>query len=129
MAIILFDGECNLCNSSVQFIINKDPDGYFQFASLQGKTGQKLLKKCTIYHEIDSIVLIENDRFYIKSSAALKICKKLKGIWKLCSIFEIIPPFIRDCFYDIVAKNRYKWFGRKESCMVPTLTVKKRFLD
>lgn len=129
MAIILFDGECNLCNSSVQFIIKKDPEGYFQFASLQGKTGQKLLKKCNIYHEINSIVLIENDRFYTKSSAALKICKKLEGIWKLCAIFEVIPTFIRDFFYDIVAKNRYKWFGRKESCMVPTLTVKKRFLD
>lgn len=129
MAIILFDGECNLCNSSVQFIIKKDPEGYFQFASLQGKTGQKLLKKCNIYHEINSIVLIENDRFYTKSSAALKICKKLEGIWKLCVIFQVIPPFIRNFFYDIVAKNRYKWFGRKESCMVPTLTVKKRFLD
>ena len=127
--VILFDGVCNLCNHSVQFILKRDPQGYFKFASLQGETGQKLLKKYGIRTEIDSFVLIENDKSYIKSSAALHVSQNLTQPWKSLVILRFIPPFIRDFLYDIVAKNRYKWFGKIESCMLPLPEWKKRFLD
>ena len=127
--VILFDGVCNLCNHSVQFILKRDPQGYFKFASLQGETGQKLLKKYGIRAEIDSFVLIENDKSYIKSSAALRVSQKLLQPWKSLVILRFIPPFIRDFLYDIVAKNRYKWFGKIESCVLPLPEWEKRFLD
>ena len=127
--IILFDGVCNLCNSSVQFVIKRDPDGHFKFASLQSEIGQSLLEQHGFNKEIDSFVLIENQRIYSKSSAALRVCRNLNGFWKVFSILRILPPSFRDFFYDIVAKNRYKWFGKKESCMLPTKEMKKRFLD
>jgi predicted DCC family thiol-disulfide oxidoreductase YuxK len=127
--IILFDGVCNLCNSSVQFIIKRDPNGHFKFASLQSETGQMLLSHYGINTEIDSIVVIENEKVYVKSSAALRIGRKLSGFWRFLMILKFLPPFLRDFFYDIVSKNRYKWFGKKESCMIPTIETKKRFLD
>jgi predicted DCC family thiol-disulfide oxidoreductase YuxK len=127
--VILFDGVCNLCNHSVQFILKRDPEGYYKFASLQGETGQKLLKQYGFSSELNSFVLIENDKVYVKSGAALHVCRNLIGAWKLLTILRIIPPFIRDFFYDIVANNRYKWFGKKESCMLPSAEWKKRFLD
>ncbi|WP_045516782.1 thiol-disulfide oxidoreductase DCC family protein [Neobacillus niacini] len=126
--IILFDGICNLCNSSVQFIIKRDPKGHFKFASLQSETGQFLLNQYGISKEIDSIIVIENEKVYIKSSAALRICSRLNGIWRYLSILRVLPPFIRNFVYDMVAKNRYKWFGKKESCLLPTSEMKKRFL-
>jgi predicted DCC family thiol-disulfide oxidoreductase YuxK len=126
--IILFDGVCNFCDSSVQFIIKRDPNGYFQFAPLQGETGKKLLKEFGLIENLDSIVYIEDDRFYKKSVAALKICKNLEGVWRLFVIFKIIPTPIRDFFYDIVAKKRYKWFGKKDSCMIPSPEIRNRFL-
>jgi predicted DCC family thiol-disulfide oxidoreductase YuxK len=126
--IILFDGVCNLCNSSVRFIIKRDPNGHFKFASLQSETGQMLVSH-GINTEIDSIVVIENEKVYVKSSAALRICRKLNGYWRFLTILKFLPPFLRDFFYDIVAKNRYKWFGKKASCMIPTKEMKKRFLD
>jgi predicted DCC family thiol-disulfide oxidoreductase YuxK len=127
--IILFDGVCNLCNSSVQFIIKRDPKGRFKFASLQSEIGQLLLEQHGFHNGVDSFVLIENQRIYFKSSAALKVCRNLNGIWKVFSILRILPPVFRDFFYDIVAKNRYNWFGKKESCMIPTNEMKKRFLE
>ncbi|MEH7252865.1 thiol-disulfide oxidoreductase DCC family protein [Neobacillus niacini] len=127
--IILFDGVCNLCNSSVQFIIKRDPKGRFKFASLQSETGQSLLELHGYDKEIDSFILIENQRIYLKSSAALRVCRNLNGLWKLLTILRILPAPFRDFFYDVVAKNRYKWFGKKESCMLPTKEMKKRFLD
>lgn len=127
--IILFDGICNFCNQSVQFILKRDPNGLFKFASLQGETAKLLLKKYDFNNEINSFVLIENERIFIKSDAALRICRNLKGPWKLLSIFRIIPPFIRDFLYDVIAANRYKWFGKKESCMLPSQVWKKRFLE
>jgi predicted DCC family thiol-disulfide oxidoreductase YuxK len=128
-AIILFDGICNFCNSSVQFIIKRDPTGYFKFASLQSDTGQQLLKRYRISKEIDSLVVIEKQNVYIKSKAALQICRKLTGFWRLLSILRIFPPVFRDYLYDIVARNRYNWFGKSDSCMLPTAEMKKRFLD
>lgn len=128
-SIILFDGVCNLCNNSVQFIIKRDPKGHFKFASLQSETGKRILKQYDVRKDIDSLILIENEKVYFKSSAALQICSKLNGFWKLLSIFKIIPPIFRDFFYDKVAINRYNWFGKRDSCMLPTAEMKKRFLE
>lgn len=128
--IILFDGVCNLCNSAVQFIINRDEKDTFRFASLQSETGQKLLAIHQLQHKnIDSIVLIKNEKAYIKSTAALHIAKELSGIWKLAYYYIVIPKFIRDAVYDFIARNRYAWFGKKDQCMIPTAKLKSKFLD
>jgi predicted DCC family thiol-disulfide oxidoreductase YuxK len=127
--IILFDGVCNFCDSSVQFIIKRDPKGYYKFAPLQGETGRKLLKEFNLKENLDSIVYIENDRYYKKSAAALKICMNLEGAWRLFVLLKILPTPIRDFFYDIIAKNRYKWFGKKDSCMIPSPEIRSRFLE
>jgi predicted DCC family thiol-disulfide oxidoreductase YuxK len=127
--IILFDGVCNLCSRSVQFIIKRDSLGHFKFASLQGEIGQSLLKKHGLNNDLTSFILIENEKVYLKSSAALRVSSKLDGAWGMLSILRILPPFLRDLLYDIVAKNRYKWFGKEESCMLPLPEWKERFLD
>jgi predicted DCC family thiol-disulfide oxidoreductase YuxK len=127
--IILFDGVCNLCNKSVQFIIKRDSAGSFKFASLQGETGQFLLKRYGLKNDLNSFILIENNKGYLKSSAALRVCSKLGSTWPLLSVFRLLPPFFRDFLYDIVAKNRYKWFGKEDSCMLPLPQWKERFLD
>lgn len=127
--IILFDGDCNFCDRSVQFIIKRDPEGHFRFASLQSKAGQNLLLKHNIPQTIDSFLLIENDQWYIKSSAALRVCKKLKGFWTFFQILLIVPRPVRDFFYEIFAKNRYKWFGKRDHCMLPSPEMRKRFLS
>ncbi|MBT2729955.1 thiol-disulfide oxidoreductase DCC family protein [Bacillus sp. ISL-75] len=127
--IILFDGVCNLCNNSVKFIIKRDTSGYFKFASLQGETGQRLLKKHSLNYDLNSFVLIEKEKVYIKSSAALRVCSQLGGAWRILSMFRFLPPLFRDFLYDIVAKNRYKWFGKEESCILPLPKWKQRFLD
>jgi predicted DCC family thiol-disulfide oxidoreductase YuxK len=127
--IILFDGVCNLCNNSVKFIIKRDTSGYFKFASLQGETGQRLLKKHSLNYDLNSFVLIEKEKVYIKSSAALRVCSQLGGAWRILSIFRFFPSLFRDFLYDIVAKNRYKWFGKEESCILPLPKWKQRFLD
>lgn len=126
--IVLFDGECNFCDQSVQFIIKRDPQGYFSFASLQSEVGQDLLEKYEIPADTDSFVLIEDGRAYTKSSAALRVCKHLKGAWKAFRLFVIVPKSMRDAAYEIFAKNRYKWFGKKDSCMLPSKDIRKRFL-
>lgn len=126
--IILFDGECSFCDQSVQFIIKRDPKGLFKFASLQSDIGRDLLNKYNAPIDIDSFVLIEEDNCYFKSSAALRVCKNLKGAWKLPYLLLVVPKQLRDYFYGIIAKNGYKWFGKKESCMLPSLEDRKRFL-
>ena len=126
--VILFDGMCNFCSNSVQFIINRDPSSKFRFASLQSETGKNLIAKSKIDNKnLDSIVLFENGTYYIKSTAVLKIASKLNALWPLFYFFIVIPAPLRDYFYDIVAKNRYKWFGKKEDCMVPNAEIKARF--
>ncbi|MFB6465921.1 thiol-disulfide oxidoreductase DCC family protein [Cytobacillus sp. Hz8] len=127
--IILFDGECNFCNGSVQFVLKRDAKAHYQFASLQSEIGKKLLKQYHIPENVDSLVLIEQKQYYLKSQAALRICKNLRGIWKLGSLFFVIPTPIRDVAYDFIAKKRYQWFGKSESCMLPTPDMKKRFLS
>ena len=128
-SIILFDGVCNLCNGAVNFVIKRDTGNVFKFTPLQEKQGALLLKTHAIdIQKLDSIVLIENGNVYTKSSAALRIAKKLSGPWPLFFVLLIIPSFIRDGVYDFIAKNRYKWFGKKEQCMIPTLGLKEKFL-
>lgn len=127
--IILFDGVCNLCNGAINFIIKHDPKAIFSFASLQGETGQNLLAKHKIDpNKIDSIILIESQRVSVKSTAALRIAKSLNRGYPLLYGFIIIPVFIRNGVYDYIARNRYKWFGKKDSCMIPTPELKSRFL-
>ncbi len=128
--VILFDGVCNLCNGAINFILKHDPKAQFKFASLQGTTGQKLLAQHDINpKETDSIVLIEPKRVSVKSSAALRIAKYLSKGYPLLYGFMIVPGFIRNAVYDFIAANRYKWFGKKDSCMIPTPELKSRFLD
>jgi predicted DCC family thiol-disulfide oxidoreductase YuxK len=128
--VILFDGVCNLCNRSVQFIIKRDKKKQFLFASLQGKTGGELLKKFDLPANVfNSFILIEGENIYSRSTAALRIAKQLGGGWKLLYGFMILPRFIRDAIYNLIAKNRYKWFGKRDECMIPTPELKERFLD
>lgn len=127
--LVLFDGDCNFCDSSVQFIIKRDPVAHFQFTSLQSEVGVTTAKEYNIPSEVDSLVLIENGKAFTKSSAALRIAKKLDGLWHLLFILILVPRPIRDFFYDYFASNRYKWFGKKdESCALPTPEVRERFL-
>ncbi|RXJ04141.1 thiol-disulfide oxidoreductase DCC family protein [Anaerobacillus alkaliphilus] len=128
-AVVLFDGVCNFCNSSVQFIIERDQKGYFQFASLQSEIGQKLVAEYGVPKQIESLVLIEGGQYYLKSTAALRICRKLSGFWKALSIFLIVPSLVRNIFYDFIARNRYKWFGKKTACTLPSPEIRKRFLE
>ena len=126
---ILFDGVCNLCNGFVVFIIKRDPEAKFKFASLQSEEGEKVQEEFNLEpHNIRTMVLVDNDNFYVKSDAALRILKELSGLWPLLYYFIYVPRPIRDFVYDIVAKNRYRWFGRLDECMVPTPELKKRFL-
>lgn len=128
-AIILFDGVCNLCNGSVQFIIKRDPNQYFCFSPLQSHYSHQLTKNVQELNQIDSIILVENHRYYTKSTAALKIASKLRGAWKLLYFFIIVPTPLRDKMYSIIAKHRYRWFGKRSSCMIPTPDIQKRFIN
>jgi predicted DCC family thiol-disulfide oxidoreductase YuxK len=128
--IILFDGVCNLCNSIVQFVIKKDKKKQFLFASLQGKTGQEVLKKFNLpVNDFNSFIILEADKIYTRSTGALRMLKKLGGGWKLFYGFIILPRFIRDAVYNWIARNRYKWYGKRDECMIPTPELKERFFD
>ena len=128
--VILFDGVCNLCNNSVKFIIKNDKRNIFKFAPLQGKYGIKIQNRYNINTtEINSIILIDGEKTYTKSSAALRIAKDLRAPFFLFFVFIIVPVFIRNFIYDLIAKNRYKWFGKMESCMIPSNELKSKFFD
>ena len=128
-AIILFDGVCNFCNGSVNFIIERDPEAYFKFAPLQSEIGEKLLAEHKIDKNVtDSVILIEDGKVYTHSTAALRVARKLSGAWKLLYGFWIVPKFIRDFAYKLFAKNRYRMFGKQDACMLPTPNVRARFL-
>lgn len=127
--IILFDGVCHLCTAAVQFILQRDPSGRFHFASLQSATGRQLLQQ----HGLDptalsTFVLIESQHAYTKSTAALRLTRRLKFPWPLLSLLGMIPPCLRDPVYDLVAKNRYQWFGKSETCLMPHPAWQDRFL-
>ncbi|HRK53241.1 MAG TPA: thiol-disulfide oxidoreductase DCC family protein [Cyclobacteriaceae bacterium] len=129
-AVVLFDGVCNLCNGSVQFIIKRDKASKFHFAALQSEYGQTQLLRLGIPPSaLQSIVLIKGDRFYQRSNAVLEITKMLGGLWSVLYVFKIVPAFLRDWLYNGIANNRYKWFGRQDQCMIPTPALKARFLD
>ncbi|MDP5229376.1 MAG: DCC1-like thiol-disulfide oxidoreductase family protein [Cellulophaga sp.] len=129
--IILFDGVCNLCNSSVQYIIKHDTKDEYRFAALQSEIGKKMIAERHIDTALlDSILLIEPGvAYYAKSTAALMIGKSFGGFWSLVAIFEWIPENFRNSVYDYIAKNRYKWYGKKDACMIPTPELKAKFLD
>ncbi|MBU3024800.1 DUF393 domain-containing protein [Zobellia galactanivorans] len=129
--IILFDGVCNLCNGAVQFVIKRDTLDVFRYAPLQSELGKKLIAERNIDSDsIDSIILIDPGvAYYIKSDAALEIGKQLRGYKTLSSILLWIPRGLRDIVYDFIARNRYKWYGKKEHCMVPTPELRAKFLE
>jgi len=128
--VIFFDGVCNLCNASVQFAIERDNKNLFKFTALQGEYSKAVLPKFNVgLNQLNSIILLEDGQLYTKSTAALKIAKKLNGLWPTLYVFILVPKFIRDWFYDIIAKNRYKWWGRQESCWLPTPELKQRFIN
>lgn len=128
--IILFDGVCNYCNSMVNFIIRQDKQKKFVFAPLQSARGRQLLLQYHLpAHDFDSFVLIHGQKARLRSSAVLNVLKSLPWYWKWTQIFWIFPPFVRDGVYNLIARNRYRWFGKKESCMIPTPETKARFLD
>ena len=129
--IILFDCVCNLCNDSVIKVIKHDKKNIFLFTALQSDAGQKILKEIGIdTAEMDSVILyIPNKAYYKKSSAALRIMNEFGSSWKLTQVFRILPAAFNDFFYDIISRNRYKWFGKKESCMIPTPELEAKFLD
>ena len=129
--LVLFDGVCNLCNSAVLKVIKHDKKNVFLFTALQSEIGQQILSELDIdISKIDSIILYNHEEaYYIKSAAALRIMKEFSGFWKIMQIFTILPNKFNDFFYDFIARNRYKWFGKKESCMIPTPELKAKFLD
>jgi predicted DCC family thiol-disulfide oxidoreductase YuxK len=126
--VILFDGVCNFCDASVQFILERDDKEMFRFASLQSDAGQELLKEYNVADDVDSMILIEDGNVYYKSAAALRISRHLKGPWKLLYVLILVPAPVRNIVYDLIAKNRFKWFGQKDSCMLPPPNVRRRFL-
>lgn len=127
--MILFDGVCNFCNSSVNYVIARDPGGYFKFAALQSEAGEQMTREYGIdTKNVDSVVLIENGRAYVRSAAALRIAKKLGFPVALLYAFIIIPRPVRDLLYDAFAKRRYKFFGERDACMMPTPEIRARFL-
>lgn len=125
--IILFDGDCNFCDQSVQFIIKRDPEAIFHFASLESEAGKELRKKYHLQENINSMVLIKGEHTYLRSTAALQIARQLTGMWKLSYFLILIPRSIRDFFYQFVAKHRYTWFGKMKQCRIPSPEVRRRF--
>jgi predicted DCC family thiol-disulfide oxidoreductase YuxK len=128
--IILFDGVCNLCNASVQFVISRDPRARFRFAALQSEAAAACLQRLGVHGALmDSVVLIENDRIYTRSTAALRIARGLRFPWPAAFVLIAVPRPLRDWVYDFVARRRYRWFGKRDVCMVPTPALRDRFLS
>ncbi len=127
-SLILFDGVCNFCNSSVNFIIRHDKEKKFRFAPLQSEIGQQYLAAFSLDSKFDSLVLIDEGRYYIESDAVLRICKHLDGFYKAFYVFIYFPKRWRDLLYKLFAKRRYQLFGKQEYCMFPTPEIKERFI-
>lgn len=127
--IILFDGVCNLCNGSVNFLIWRDEKGIFKYSPLQSNFSQNLIEKLNIPDNVDSIILVHRNRYYLKSDAVIEIIKELKWYWKIFLIGSILPRKLRDKIYDVIANHRYNWFGKRDKCMIPTEDVKSRFIE
>jgi len=129
-AVVLFDGVCNFCNSTVKFIIDRDPEGYFRFASLQSDTARRILaERQPPSGSLDSIILFEDGTIYRRSTAALRILRRLRGPSALLYVLVLIPPQIRDAAYDCFARRRYRWFGKRSECSIPSPEARARFLE
>lgn len=128
--IVFFDGVCSLCQQSVQFILAHDTKAIFSFASLQGEAAAKILSSWQLNpQQMNSVVLLEKGKVYTRSTAALRVAKQMRGIWPVLWVFILVPTFIRDAVYDWIARNRYRWFGKLETCWIPSPEWKERFLD
>lgn len=128
--VIFFDGVCNLCTGSVQFVIKHDPQHYFRFASLQSELGQQFLKQIGLSADtFDSFIVWENGKYYTESTAALRVARKLNGLWPGLYVFILLPAFIRNSVYRLVARNRYRWFGKQETCWIPTPELNSLFIS
>lgn len=128
--LILFDGVCNLCNSSVNFVIDHDPRALFSFASLQSDAGKEVLRQNALpERSLESVMLWQNGKLYKKSRAALEIARQLNGAWPALYGFIIVPAFLRNVVYDFIAANRYRWFGKKDQCRLPEPHLKRRFVE
>ncbi len=128
--IVLFDGLCTVCDGSVQAILRRDPKGVFRFASLQGDFGQEVLKRTGLpADELQTMILMEDGEAHFRSTAVLRILRRLGGIWRLLYVFRFIPVPLRDAAYRLVAKNRHRFFGRLKACRIPTPEVRSRFID
>lgn len=127
--MILFDGHCNLCDASVRFVVDHDPQGRFHFASLQSPIAEQLLADCPEAANTDSVVLVEQGQCFTRSTAALRIARHLSGGWPLLTALRVVPRPLRDVVYDWVARNRHRWFGRREHCRIPTPEEQQRFLS
>ena len=126
--VILFDGECVFCDHSVQFILKRDVEKVFQFASLQSDVGQQLLKQYNVDSSMDSIVVIYQEKAYTQSDAAIVIAQQFKGFWRMLGVVKVLPKWLRDKMYVVIAKNRYRLFGKMETCRIPTKEERSRFL-
>ena len=127
--LVLFDGVCNLCNASVQFVIRHDPQVKFRFAAIQSDLGREIFKGHGLdAADLQTFVLLVEGRMFVRSDAAIEVVSRFGGLWKLFAIFRLVPRAVRDSIYSWVAPNRYRWFGRKEACMVPTPEIQERFL-
>ncbi len=128
-AVVLFDGVCNFCNSSVNFVLDRDKHHHFKFGALQSDEGKELLSKIGDSEDyLDSIVLVEGNKVYRNSAAALRIARSLSGGWPLLYAFIVVPRPIRDVVYRFIARHRYEWFGKMESCRIPTPEMRSRFI-
>lgn len=127
--LLLFDGVCTLCNASVDLVIRRDSKRRFRFASLQSEIGQQLLRQHGLPHtEFESVLYLRKGVLHSKSGAALRIAARMDGLWPLLSVFMVVPPFLRDAVYSWIARNRYAWFGKRETCRVPTDAERSLFL-
>ncbi|MFC4354985.1 thiol-disulfide oxidoreductase DCC family protein [Chryseomicrobium palamuruense] len=128
-SLVLYDGLCNFCDASVKFIWKHNTAGTIHFTSLQGETGQQLLRQHQIPSDIDSFIFIENGKAYLESDAAFQVARHLDGPWKMLSVGRILPKSLRNAGYHVIARNRYKWFGQKDACEIPPPEVRARFID
>lgn len=130
MQVVLFDGVCNLCNGYVNWLIDHDKNNVFKFASLQSEAGKKLVAELGIQgNYLNTIVLYDNGKGYTHSTAVLHIVRQLGGIYRLAALMLLIPAFIRNAVYNFVARNRYKWFGKRDTCRIPTADLRKKFIE
>lgn len=128
--VLLFDGVCNLCNASVQWVLLHDRQGIFHFASLQSESGKELLIKHGLNPlQFDSVVLVDDARYFLRSDAAFEILRRLGGSWRFLTVFQWFPRKLRDAVYNFIARNRYRWWGKRETCMIPRPEWKNRFLS